>query len=388
MIGLRPRSLATVLLIAGAMAVVRTELQRTAQARLVLTPTSTIAPRPTRMLPTEALPTPTALPPTTTAEIAREIDLRLVKLHEGGWFSGVVLVAHAGEVVFTGSYGLADRAQGRPLTDDTRFYVGQLAEEFTAAAVLILEQEGKLWVHDPVCRYLAYCPDGWKGYSIHQLLATPPSAELPPESSPGYVASDWERVSDRLPSRLESNGAAYLAATTVIEQVSGMSYCEFIQERIFSPLGMADSGCSDPGEQLAQGYAAAWYPVLKASQRVPAGAATGVYSTVGDVWRWEQALLGGRLLDPVTCSRMFTMHTSLDLQPNSYWGYPYLGYSYGWLVGMERTHRLFRAGGHITGYSALHIRYDRDQLTIIVLSNHEYSFSPKDAIAPLFFGTG
>ncbi len=372
----RLRLFGVMLLAVGAIAVARNE-HLSAAALPTRVPAPTYEWRPSDPAPTLPTPMPTAAP-----DLAERIDARLQSLHQMGWFSGAVLVARDGEVILAKGYGQADD-EGTPLTEGTPFRAGQLAEEFTVAALLLLEEEGKLWVHDPVCQYLPDCPEDWQSHTIHELLASPITAELPLVLRQGTFAADQEQLGEALRQAPQSNDEAYVIAVQVIEQVSGMSYGDFVEERLFDPIGMSDSGCGDGPARMAQGYAMPGSPVVEDSEWLPASPAACVYSTVEDLWRWDQALDGGAILGPAARSRMFSLHTSPGSQWATYWGCPYLGYGYGWMVALEKGHHVVEAGGRIPGYLTQHVRYDEDGLTLIILSNQENSLSPRDAIVSL-----
>ncbi|NLT43278.1 MAG: hypothetical protein GXX93_11435 [Anaerolineae bacterium] len=103
-------------------------------------------------------------------------------------------------------------------------------------------------------------------------------------------------------------------------------------------------------------------------------------------WRWDQALDRGDVLSQTARARMFTAHTSAGSWWDAYWGYPYLGYGYGWMVARERRRPVLQAGRRIPGYLTQHIRYVEDGLTLIFLSNQEDALSPKDATVKVVLG--
>jgi len=117
-------------------------------------------------------PTPTrqATPTAQTALIAPQVDSLLANMAAHQQFSGSVLIAQHGQVLLSKGYSMADWDQGVPNTPHTRFYLGSTTKQFTAMAILILQQQGKLHVHDPLCSYLENCPAAWQPLTIHNLL--------------------------------------------------------------------------------------------------------------------------------------------------------------------------------------------------------------------------
>ena len=267
-------------------------------------------------------PTPTAthVPGPSAAEYASEADMFLKGFVDMGLFSGAILVARDEEILFSKGYGLADREQETPNTPQTQFRLVGIGVQFTAMAILILQDQGKLEVQDPICTYLSGCPAAWEPITIHHLLVR--SSGLP-----GYISTLIEagRLATPLPpedvialisdSPLEyrpgekidfwvGGSEDYLLAQ-IIEQASGVSYDEFLQQNIFAPLDMQDTGPVDAQANLALGYdndSSHLAPVVDKSI-VYGGAALA--STVEDLLRWDQALYTEQLVPQALLDEMF-----------------------------------------------------------------------------------
>lgn len=324
------------------------------------TPTPT-SPPPT---PTAPLPTATSEPPTATAvppEVVAEIDALLADLAEQGLFTGAVLVGHQGNIILSQGYGMADREQAIPNTPQTRFRIAAITKQFTAMAILILEAQGKLNVQDPICNYLPDCPAIWQDVTIYHLLThtagmpyfTPPLKEVPLYFEAG---EQWRY----------SHGN-YLVLGYIIEAVSGQTYEAFLQQAIFTPLNLSDTGYEHNSDTLAIGYRNQYgtEPAEFIDMSV-AYAAGALYSTVEDLYRWEQALSTEQLVPQAYLDEMFA--------PQEATGFTGIGsgYGYGWYTGIDDAGRPRIAHeGYINGFASVIARYPTDQLTIIVLSNQE-----------------
>jgi CubicO group peptidase (beta-lactamase class C family) len=291
-------------------------------------------------------------------------------------FSGAILVARDGKVLLSKGYGMADFENDVPNTAETRFRIGSLTKQFTAASILLLQERGKLSVQDSVCKYVAPCPEAWQPVTIHHLLShtggvpdftgfpdyqktmrEPTTAEatigrfrgLPLEFKPG---ESWKY-----------SNSGYVLLGHVVEKVSGKSYESFLSENIFEPLKMTSTGY-DHADVIVKRRAHGYAPgpdggVVNASyldMSIPF-AAGGLYSTVGDLYLWDQALYGEKLLKKSSLDAMFTAVRD--------------GYGYGYRVNklFNRAHATH--GGGIEGFRTSINRFPDDRVTVVVLSNYE-----------------
>jgi CubicO group peptidase (beta-lactamase class C family) len=304
------------------------------------------------------------------------IDTYLRSLEEEGAFSGAVLVAREGQVLLSKGYGLANREEGIPNTPQTRFRLCSITKQFTAMGILILQDQGALDVQDRLCDYVADCPLAWKDITLHQLLVhtsgIPDFADLPNyEATKGIPATPLEII-DRFRSlpldfapgqEWRYSNSGYILLGYIIEQVSGQPYDAFIQEHIFQPLGMADSGYDHNLDIVATGYTGEdgrWRKADYIDMSIPY-AAGALYSTVEDMYRWDQALYTEQLVPQALLGRMFT----------SFADSPLGGYGYGWFITRQHNRPVVRHGGGGDGFITLIERYPDDRVTIIVLCNRE-----------------
>ena len=319
-----------------------------------------------------AAPEPT---PTTDDDASAALAQRLDALAELQNFSGVVLVARNGDTLFSKGYGYADRDAQLPNTAQTRFRIGSLTKQFTAMAVLMLQDRGLLDVQDPICRHLDNCPDAWQAVTIHHLLShtsgIPDFTRFPDyertKDQPSTPAQTIDRFRtsplDFPPgSKWSYSNSGYVLLGSIVEQASGQRYEDFLQANIFDPLGMADSGYDHNRDDLAVGYAGG----TKASyldMSIPF-AAGGLYSTAEDLLRWDRGLEAGLLLPAELQTAMFTAVAAI---PDS----GGLDYGYGWEVGEEFGQPMVSHMGGIEGYSAGITRLLGDHTLIVVLSNDQ-----------------
>lgn len=297
----------------------------------------------------------------------------MIKAVETSRFSGVALVARGGRVLFERAYGVANAEDDVPVTTRTRFRIGSLTKQFTAAAVLLLQERGALDVHDSVCDYLPDCPAGWRPIQIHHLLThtsgLPDFSYMPNEKEADLLLPPLARHMERLRrasmefepgARFSYCNSGYVLLGHVIERASGVPYERFVSENILAPLKLADTGFDQNGlilKRRAVGYALRGESLVAApfvDMTVPYSAG-GMYSTAADLYAWEHALYSGKVISPKSLAAMLT---------------PFKGnYGYGWYVGREWGRNHFAHGGRIEGFMSSVDLFPEDGLTVIVLCN-------------------
>jgi CubicO group peptidase (beta-lactamase class C family) len=272
-------------------------------------------------------------------------------------------------------YGLADREKKTPNTTQTRYRIYSITKQFTAMAILMLQERGKLNVQDPICKYIPDCPAAWKEITIHHLLTHTsgipdfigftdyPETSATPSPPAQTIARFKDKSLDFQPGeKWNYSNSGYVLLGAVIERVSGQSYEDFLQKNIFEPLKMVNTGYDHNRSDLASGYVNSGK--IKANfvdMSIPY-AAGGLYSTVEDLYRWDQALYTQQLVPQKTLDTMFTAHAPIPEADG-------LGYGYGWLIGRTFNRRNIFHGGSLVGYNSLIDRYPDDKVTVIVLTN-------------------
>jgi CubicO group peptidase (beta-lactamase class C family) len=305
-------------------------------------------------------------------------------------FSGVVLIAREGKPVFEHAYGMANMELAVPNTTATKFRIGSISKQFTAAAILLLAEQDKLDVDDLVCWHLAPCPKAWAEVTIEHLL-THHSGIPDPFSIPGFqetlaLPTTLDKTVERyagLPltfpagTKFAYSSAGYQVLALIVQRVSGKTYREFMHEKVFEPLGMHDTENDDNEKilpQRAAGYSKSKdgniinAPLIHMS--VPLGAGS-MYSTVEDMLRWDNALAASQFLSDRSRAEMFRAHGVAD------WGD---GVGYGWFMGKDKHGHAYAAhAGGINGFGAYVARHPEQKMLLVVLSN--YSFAPLEEIA-------
>jgi len=316
-------------------------------------------------------------PPSATAtlvpsdqDIISKADTYLSKLTKARLFSGSVLIARNGKVLVRKGYGEADRKRHGGNTAQTKFRLGSLTKQFTAMAILILQAQDKLNVHDRICIHLPNCPTSWQAITIHQLLThtsgIPDFARFPdyqstmalPSSPTETIARFKEKPLDFQPGKKFSySNSGYVVLGAIVEQASGKSYEAFLKDHIFVPLQMVNSGYDHNKGDLAVGYRGQTDVADFIDMSIPY-AAGGLYSTVEDLYRWDQALYTNKLIPKSLRDKMFT----------SFGGF---GYGYGWGIGKAGDRSVASHIGGVQGFTSSITRYSNDKVVIIVLSNQE-----------------
>jgi CubicO group peptidase (beta-lactamase class C family) len=350
------------------------------------TPTPTVLPAPTIVpMTATAVPAVTLAPtasPTAAAvdssNLGTELDAMLQKIEAKNLFSGAVLVARDGQIILSKGYGLADHDQKIRNTPQTRFPIGALTDQFTALAVLMLQEQGKLNVQDPICNYLADCPETWKAITIQHLLTH--SSGLPDFiSSPEFhtamdkpmtraeiVAMFKDKPLDFKPGEKPyDNVAGSVLLGQIIERVSGQTYPAFLQKNILDPLKMADTTYGSTGHQEALGYQTSVY-AANPIDVTNLSSAAGLYSTVEDLYRWQQARDGEQLLSHASWAALQKNQAPFPEAPES-------GRGYGLIVGkyLERPYQ--GNGSTLWGFQGMFDNFPADKVTVIFLGNQENS---------------
>ena len=256
-------------------------------------------------------------------DIAR-MDQVVQSYVSSGTFAGSVLVARGGDVIVSKGYGLANVEWNIPSTPSARFKVASITKQLTAAAILLLEERGRLKIDDLVKTYLPEAPPAWDRITLFHLLThtagfpglqSPPTNRQPPVESTdgtvaGFVTALMQRPLESPPGeRFNYTNSGYLILGHLIQKLTGQSYETFIRENIFTPLGMKDSGLDGPAviARRAGSYTVTRNGLVNASyasDRIVPNTAAGLYSTTEDLLRWQNGLYGGKVLSKASLDRM------------------------------------------------------------------------------------
>jgi CubicO group peptidase (beta-lactamase class C family) len=288
-----------------------------------------------------------------------------------------------GKAVYVKSYGVATLEQPVPVRPDTRFQIGSIGKQFTAAAVMLLAREHRLELDDPLAKYLPEIPPGWHGVTLRHMLAhqsgipqlTPPDRDLL-DLHHDYTDEEYVRLAASLPLDFEPgtdasySDTAYVLLGIVIERVTGRFYGDLLGERIFQPLEMRRTRIVSDSD-IIPGRAAGYERTASGALRNQAWVAPALnrtadgslYSTVLDLARWDEALSSGRILTREELGRMWS------IDPLQGGESPLLHYGYGWEINRLRGHRVIEYDGNWQGFQAALARYEDRRLTVIVLTN-------------------
>ncbi len=299
---------------------------------------------------------------------------RLAKFYaDNNQFMGAVLVAQDDHILINKAYGLANIEWKIANTPETKFRLGSVTKQFTAAAILILEERGRLSIDDPVKTHMPDAPAAWDKITIRHLLnhtsgipnftsfpdfgKTKSIAQTPVE----LVARFKDRALEFEPgSRWNYTNSGYVLLGYLIEKISGSTYEKFVTDNIFTTLGMRDSGYDSSTaliERRDSGYTPRGGKIQNADfvhMSIPIGGGS-LYSTTGDLLRWERGLFGGKLLKPETLAKMTT--PVLD------------NYAMGLFVRSANGAKQVAHPGGIEGFNAYTAYYPDNRLTVIVLAN-------------------
>jgi CubicO group peptidase (beta-lactamase class C family) len=306
-------------------------------------------------------------------------------------FMGSVLVAQGDKVLIDQGYGSANLDWDIPNAPDTRFRLGSLTKQFTAAGILLLEQRGKLSTSDLVKKYVPEAPPSWDRMTLYEVMTH--TAGIPDYTSfPDYRTTEWKPTTPaelvgrfvRRPlefepgTRYRYSNSGYVLLGYILEQVAGMPYAEFLQQNLFTPLGMADTGVDHNLSVMphrAQGYDAHLQgPTIAryVDMTVPFSAGD-LYSTTHDLWKWEKALFGGKVLSPESLAKMTTPNQDT--------------YALGIEVQQIAGRKVYVHGGAIEGFKTSLAYFPNDNVTIVVLSNLGAAVEKMtDGLAAILFG--
>jgi CubicO group peptidase (beta-lactamase class C family) len=319
---------------------------------------------------------------TDSVAVKERLDAIAKAYTSGNVFMGTALVVRGDDTLLDKGYGMADLEWSIPDAPDVKFRLGSLTKQFTATLVLLLQQDGKLNIQDPVSKYLPDAPKAWEKITLANLLGHTSGIpnftsdkdfrtwSMSPHTSAEEIAFFREKPLEFEPgSQFAYSNSNYEVLGAVIEKVSGQRYGDLLKQRIFQPLGMQSTGLDSDGLILAkraQGYHPGKDGLVYArseSMTVP-WAAGSIYSTTGDLLRWEQGLFGGKILSADSLKLMTT---------------PGKGdYGLGVMIQQQDGVTIVEHGGGIEGFNTSLMYVPERKIVVVVLSNVN---GPADAIS-------
>lgn len=312
--------------------------------------------------------------------------------NEAGNFNGSVLVAQGGKVLLDKGYGFKNVKDSIANDPATIFQLGSLAKQFTAAAILKLQEQKKLNVQDKLNKYF---PDYPKGDSITlEHLLTHTSGIFNYTNDPAFMQSEAVKpiIQDRMISLFKNkpldfspgskwsySNSGYMLLGYIIEKVAKKPYEQYVREIILGPLGMNSSGFDFANRKDPR--KATGYHLITKSNAIEAGvvdssvsyAAGSIYSTTGDLYKWHKGLLEGKVIQQASVEKAFTPYKDK--------------YGYGWIIDQLNGKKVVMHGGGIFGFNTFLSRVPEDDIFIVLLnnvSNGKLSQITRDAYAILY----
>lgn len=307
----------------------------------------------------------------------KKIDEYLHTQMQAQQIPGVALaVVKDGKIVLARGYGLANVEHQVPVKPETIFQSGSTGKQFTATAVMMLVEEGKLSLEDKITKYFPDAPESWNNITIRHLLThTSGMTDYPDDFDlrRDYTEDELLQRIKTIPLAFQSgekwsySNLAYVTLGILIHKVSGKFYGDFLQERVFKPLEMSTARIISEADIVPN--RAAGYRVVNGqlknqdwvSPSLNTTADGALYLSVYDMAKWDAALYTEKLLKRTSLEQMWT-----PVKLNSGKTFPY---GFGWGLPNVRGHRVIEHGGSWQGFKAQISRYVDDKLTIILFAN-------------------
>ena len=311
--------------------------------------------------------------------LAAKIDAVVAPYYRAGEPGATLIVVKNGKTLLRKGYGMADVAGKVAMPPDATLRLGSITKQFTAVGIMLLVDDGKLSVSDPITKFLPDYTTQGKVITVEHLL-THTSGIVSYTGKPDFRSRSHQDMTvaqmvdyfknDPLEfapgSKYAYNNSGYFLLGAIIEKVSGQSYAKFVEQRIFAPLGMTHTAYEGSEraitlraaghQKTAEGFA----PSNPVSMSLPY-AAGSLVSTVDDLAKWDAAITAGRLLKPASWKQAFTSYTLTDGKPT--------GYGYGWDVGKLRGSPAIGHGGNINGFSTYAVRLPQEEVYVALLTN-------------------
>lgn len=315
--------------------------------------------------------------PATTSAVTEYVKAEMQRQHIPGLS---LLVVKGGKVVRAKGFGLANMELQVPVKPETIFQSGSVGKQFTATAVMMLVEEGKIGLDDPLTKYFADAPPAWRNVTVRELLShTAGFGDYPKDFD---MRKDWTeaeelKLIESLPlayppgTKWDYSNLGYVTLGILIHRVTGEFYGDFLQQRIFQPLGMSTTLIISEADIVPN--RAAGYRVVKGELKnqewvapmVNTTADGSLYFNILDLAKWDAALYTEKLLKRSSLDLMWTPVKLKNGQTNKG------NYGFGWFIEQRAGHRCIHHDGAWQGFETAIDRYVDDQLTVVVLSNLE-----------------
>lgn len=291
-----------------------------------------------------------------------------------------LLVSRNGKPIRTEGYGLSNIELSVPAKPESIFQSGSVGKQFTATAVMMLVEAGKVGLEDPLTKYFPNAPASWKQVTVRELLShTAGFTDYPKDFDlrKDYTEESLLKIVEAIPlayppgTHWSYSNLGFLTLGILIHRVSGQFYGDFLQQRIFRPLAMSTTRIMSEADIIPN--RSAGYRLVNGqlknqewvSPSVNTTADGALYFSILDLAKWDAALYTEKLLKRSSLEQMWTVAPLRDGKPNS--GH----YGYGWYIEAHNGHRVIEHGGAWQGFETQISRYVDDGLTVVVLSNLE-----------------
>ncbi|WP_240676200.1 serine hydrolase domain-containing protein [Botryobacter ruber] len=311
--------------------------------------------------------------------LGSQVDSIFRYLHRKKGFNGTVLVTKYDQVLYKGAFGYADFSRKDTLTTQTAFQLASVSKQFTAMAIMMLQEQGRLQYDDSVQQYIPGFP--YKGITIRHLLThrsgLPDYTYLSDKHWPNrkialtnddalyLLKAHQPTIYFKPDKRFYYSNTGYLVLASIVEKASSISYATFVRKNIFEPLQMKNtftySSLAAQTEKVATGH------LSGKRKRTPdyldnVLGDKGIYSTVEDLYKWDQALYTQQLVKQETLAEAFTGNGQVSKKTEDY--------GFGWRIRqVDSGDTVVYHGGLWHGYNTYFLRNPKDRSTVIVLSN-------------------
>ena len=310
---------------------------------------------------------------TTTARADKVDDFVKAEMQRQHIAGLSIAVVKEGKVIKAEGYGLANLEHNIAAKPETVYQIGSVSKQLIATGIMLLMQEGKISLDDKISKFLEGTPDTWKEITVRHLLThTSGIIREAPGFDPFKIKPDAEVIKTAYPLPLrftpgekwEYCNVGYFALAEIIHKISGQSWGDFLQERVFMPLAMNATRTTTTTEivpQRADGYVWKNGKLSKAETFIALRPSGAFLSTVLDLAKWDAALYSDKILKPETLSQGWS-----PVKLNSGATHPY---GFGWELSSVAGHKLVHHGGTLPGFRAQIARFLDDKLSIVVLTN-------------------
>jgi CubicO group peptidase (beta-lactamase class C family) len=351
---------------------------------------------------------------TASAQVsASQIDAIFAPLKSSNAPGAAALVVRNGQPVFHRGYGVTDLRTLLPIDAKTNFRLASFTKQFTAAAIMLLARDGKLHYDDHLTDFFPEFPAYGKSITVRNLLNHTSGLEdygdllmkqypdTPPEKVPQILDAGVLKLLEQQTSgkfapgaKWEYSNSGYAVLAMIVEKVSGKSFGQFLQERIFTPLKMKNTLAYEKGKNEVSHRAyghnkndGAW----RETDQGPTSAVLGdggIYSSLDDLAKWDRALRGDTLFSEAEMRPALTPAQPTE-GPAKFPDGPTVSYGFGWFVDPYQGHKRMSHDGSTIGFRTTIQRFPDDKLTIIVLANRT-DINPEELalkVADLYLGT-